>query len=56
MLADAAHCAGITEQADYAAFQNAGYMGLYGGLRVSDIHARKKLRVCKVRWSGTTPQ
>ena len=43
MLADAAHRAGITEQADYAAFQNAGYMGLYGGLRVSDIHARKKL-------------
>lgn len=43
MLADAAHHAGITEQADYAAFQNAGYMGLYGGLRVSDIHARKKL-------------
>ena len=43
MLADAAHRAGITEQSDYAAFQNAGYMGLYGGLRVSDIHARKKL-------------
>ena len=43
MLADAAHRAGITEQADYAAFQNAGYMGLYGGLPVSDIHARKKL-------------
>ena len=43
MLADAAHRAGITKQADYAAFQNAGYMGLYGGLRVSDIHARKKL-------------
>lgn len=43
MLADAAHRAGITEQSEYAAFQNAGYMGLYGGLRVSDIHARKKL-------------
>lgn len=43
MLADAAHRACITEQADYATFQNAGYMGLYGGLRVSDIHARKKL-------------
>lgn len=43
MLADAAHRAGITEQMDYAAFQNAGYMGLYGGLRVSDIHARKRL-------------
>ena len=43
MLADAAHRAGITEQEEYAAFQNAGYMGLYGGLRVSEIHARKKL-------------
>ncbi len=43
MLADAAHRAGITEQADYAEFQNAGYMGLYGGLRVADIHKRKGL-------------
>ncbi len=43
MLADAAHRAGITEQIEYAEFQNAGYMGLYGGLKVSDIHARKKL-------------
>lgn len=43
MLADAAHRAGITEQEEYAEFQNAGYMGLYGGLRVADIHARKGL-------------
>lgn len=43
MLADAAHRAGITEQIEYAEFQNAEYMGLYGGLRVSDIHARKGL-------------
>ena len=43
MLADAAHRAGITEQIEYAEFQNAGYMGLYGGLRVSDIHIRKGL-------------
>lgn len=43
MLAEAAHRAGITEQADYAEFQNAGYMGLYGGLKVSDIHRRKGL-------------
>ncbi len=43
MLADAAHRAGITEQEDYAEFQNAGYMGLYGGLSVSDIHRRKGL-------------
>ena len=43
MLAEAAHRAGITEQVDYAEFQNAGYMGLYGGLRVADIHKRKGL-------------
>ena len=44
MLAEAAHFAGITEQEEYAEFQNAGYMGLYGGLRVSDIHRRKGLK------------
>lgn len=43
MLADAAHRAGITEQVEYAEFQNAGYMGLYGGLKVADIHERKGL-------------
>ena len=43
LLADAAHRAGITEQEEYAEFQNAGYMGLYGGLKVSDIHKRKGL-------------
>lgn len=43
LLAEAAHSAGITEQADYAEFQNAGYMGLYGGLKVADIHERKGL-------------
>lgn len=29
---------------NYAGFQDAGYMGLYGGLRQKDIHARKKLK------------
>ena len=43
MLAEAAHRAGITEQVEYAEFQNAGYMGLYGGLKVADIHERKGL-------------
>ena len=52
MLADAAHRAGITEQIEYAEFQNAGYMGLYGGLRVSDIHARKGLAPSR-RYSTT---
>ncbi|MGL4605881.1 MAG: hypothetical protein ACRCU3_00225 [Eubacteriaceae bacterium] len=31
MLAEAAHAAGITDQIEYAQFQNAGYMGLYEG-------------------------
>ncbi|MDE6840560.1 MAG: DNA damage-inducible protein D [Oscillospiraceae bacterium] len=44
LLAEAAHRAGVTEQEEYAEFQNAGYMGLYGGLRVSDIHRRKGLK------------
>ena len=29
---------------DYANFQDAGYMGLYGGLRQKDIKAKKKLK------------
>ena len=41
---NAAHEAGITDQLAYAQFQNAGYMGLYGGLTAADIHRRKKLK------------
>lgn len=44
MLAEAAHEAGITDQIEYAQFQNAGYMGLYGGLTAADIHRRKNLK------------
>ena len=44
MLAEAAHKAGITDQLEYAQFQNAGYMGLYGGLTAADIHSRKNLK------------
>ena len=44
MLADAAHDAGVVEQRDYAIFQNYGYMGLYGGLKASDIKERKGLK------------
>lgn len=29
---------------EYAKFQNAGYMGLHGGLTAGDIHQRKKLK------------
>ena len=39
-LASAAKTAGVF---NYANFQDAGYIGLYGGLRQKDIHARKKL-------------
>lgn len=44
MLAAAAQTAGITDQVEYAQFQNAGYMGLYGGLTAADIHKRKNLK------------
>ncbi|HNW83231.1 MAG TPA: DNA damage-inducible protein D [bacterium] len=43
MLAEAAHNAGVLTDEEYAAFQNAGYMGLYGGLKVEDIHEKKRL-------------
>jgi len=44
MLAEAAHNAGVISDDEYAAFQNAGYMGLYGGLKVADIHKKKGLK------------
>lgn len=43
-LAEAAQMAGITDPKDYAIFQNKGYQGLYGGLGVKEIHARKGLK------------
>ena len=43
MLVEAAHNAGLITDQEYAVFQNAGYKGLYGGLGVADIHARKNL-------------
>lgn len=43
-LANAAHDAGIIKPIDYAVFQDAGYQGLYGGLRQRDIHRRKGLK------------
>ena len=44
MLLEAAHNAGVITNQEYAEFQNAGYMGLYGGLTVDDIHKIKKLK------------
>ena len=35
----------VIKRAMIAIFQNAGYMGLYGGLDVDDIHKRKGLEV-----------
>lgn len=43
-LAEAAQMAGVIEPVDYAIFQNMGYQGLYGGLSMRDIHARKGLK------------
>lgn len=43
-LAEAAQMAGVTTSRDYAIFQNRGYQGLYGGLGVKEIHARKGLK------------
>ena len=45
LLAETAHDAGVISNEEFAIFQNAGYMGLYGGLDVDDIHARKELKV-----------
>ncbi len=44
LLAEAAHNAGVLTDQEYAIFQNAGYKGLYGGMTVADIHAKKKLK------------
>ena len=43
-LADAAKQAGVVKPIDYAIFQSHGYQGLYGGLKMKDIHAKKQLK------------
>lgn len=43
-LAEAAQMAGVETQQEYAIFQNKGYQGLYGGLGVREIHAKKGLK------------
>lgn len=43
-LAEAARQAGITEPVEYAAFQNWGYKGLYGGMDMKAIHRHKGLK------------
>lgn len=43
MLAEAAHNAGVISNEEFAEFQNSGYMGLYGGMTVDEIHSKKGL-------------
>jgi len=45
LLAETAHDAGVITNEEFAIFQNAGYIGLYGGLSVDDIHQRKELEI-----------
>ena len=45
MLAEAAHDAGVITNEEFAEFQNSGYMGLYGGMTVDEIHNKKGLAV-----------
>ena len=44
LLAEAAYNAGVITNDEFAIFQNAGYMGLYGGMSVADIHSKKGLK------------
>lgn len=44
MLLEVAHNSGVITNQEYAEFQNAGYVGLYGGLTVEDIHRKKNLK------------
>jgi DNA-damage-inducible protein D len=45
MLAEAARDAGVITNEEFAVFQNAGYMGLYGGMTVESIHNKKGLAI-----------
>ena len=45
LLAETAHQAGVITNEEFAIFQNAGYIGLYGGLDVDDIHQKKGLEI-----------
>ena len=45
LLAETAHDARVITNEEFAIFQNAGYMGLYGGLDVDDIHNKKELTI-----------
>ena len=56
LLVETAHDAGVITNEEFAIFQNAGYMGLYGGLDVNDIHAKKQLKASQkiLEYMGST--
>ena len=45
LLAETARDAGVITNEEFAIFQNAGYIGLYGGLTVEKIHNKKGLDI-----------
>lgn len=45
LLAETAKNAGVITEKEFAEFQNFGYMGLYGGLTVKEIHDKKQLEI-----------
>ena len=45
LLAETAYDSGVITDEEFAIFQNAGYMGLYGGLTVDEIHDKKQLEI-----------
>ena len=45
LLAQTARNAGVITAEEFALFQNAGYVGLYGGMTVDDIHKKKGLAI-----------
>lgn len=45
LLVETARNAGVITTEEFAIFQNAGYVGLYGGMTVDDIHKKKGLAV-----------
>ena len=45
LLAETARNAGVITAEEFALFQNAGYIGLYGGMTVDDIHKKKGLAI-----------
>ena len=49
-LSDAARMAGVIEPLDYAIFQNKGYQGLYGGLRVITFHQLRHTHASLLRY------